>query len=125
MEAERGSSGLDTTLAYVYGAACAAACDDDAAQRTTERVFDAMYDGSVARDVLAARAVRLAVRADPSPAFAAMDVPAREAVALTRLLKWDVDKVAAELAIDRNDVKALLNDGLHAIRNQLQPVTAA
>lgn len=113
------SSWVDGVLPRVYQAALGAAADEHAAHEATVRVFAALRGERPSPESLAARAVRVAVRAHPQPAFAVIDLPAREAVALARLLEWSLDDIADELAVERTQVKTLLDRGLRAARRLL------
>jgi DNA-directed RNA polymerase specialized sigma24 family protein len=113
------SSWVDGALPRVYQAALGAAADERAAHEATVCVFAALRGERPSPESLAARAVRVAVRTHPQPAFAAMDLPAREAVALARLLEWSLDAIADELAVERAQVKTLLDRGLRATRRLL------
>ena len=100
----------DAQLARVYGAAVAAAADAEIAADTTVRVFAAA--GGDDTEQLAATAVRLALRARPAPAFAHMRLADAEAVALCRLLRLDVGRVAALLGVATSEVRTRLTRGL-------------
>jgi hypothetical protein len=102
----------DATLARVYAAATAAAADRRAAEDATVQVFATAepFDGDAER--LAATAVRLALRAAPAPAFARMALADAEAVALCRLLRLDVGRVAALLGIGAPEARRRLTRGL-------------
>ena len=104
----------ETSIARVYGAAMAAATDADAAEEATLRVFAAAGVRRTHPEALAAAAVRLAVRASPHEALAAMEVDDREAVALARLLRWPEDRIAATLGIEVSEVRRRLTRGLQA-----------
>ena len=104
----------ETAIARVYGAAVAAAADTDTAEDATLRVFAVAGAGLADPEVLAAAAVRLAVRAAPRGAFAPMAPGDREAVALARLLRWREDRIAALLEIDVAEVRRRLARGLRA-----------
>jgi DNA-directed RNA polymerase specialized sigma24 family protein len=103
----------DRTLARVYAAATAAAADHGAAEDATVRAVASNGHGADA-ERLSATAIRLALRAAPAPAFAAMQLPDAEAVALCRLLRLDVGGVAAMLGIAAPEVRRRLTRGLAA-----------
>jgi DNA-directed RNA polymerase specialized sigma24 family protein len=100
----------DAQLAEVYAAAVAAAADRDTAAEATVRVFAANEAAGTER--LAATAVRLALRSRPAPAFAQMRLPDAEAVALCRLLRLDVGRVAALLGVSAPEIRKRLTRGL-------------
>jgi hypothetical protein len=104
----------DATLARVYAAATAAAADVGAAEDATVRAFAAAGASGLDAERLAATAVRLALRTAPAPAFARMAPPDAEAVALCRLLRLDVHRVAAVLGIAAPEVRRRLTRGLSA-----------
>jgi hypothetical protein len=99
----------DTTLATVYAAATAASADRGAAEDATVRAF-ASRDRDAQR--LSATAIRLALRAAPAPAFAGMRLGDAEAVALCRLLRLDVGRVASLLGVAAPEVRRRLTRGL-------------
>jgi hypothetical protein len=102
----------DAQIARVYSAAVAAAADRDTAADATVRVFSAAVEDDA--EQLAAAAVRLALRARPAPAFARMRLADAEAVALCRLLRLDVGRVAALLGVAAPEVRRRLTRGLAA-----------
>ena len=98
---------------HVYGAARAAARDEDAAADVVERVLRAATgERLLDRDRLVERAIRLAVTTRPAKGFAAMDPQDREAVALARLAGYSATDVAATLGIDVDEVKRSMLRGL-------------
>jgi DNA-directed RNA polymerase specialized sigma24 family protein len=101
---------LDGTVDRVYAAARAVVSDDASAAEVTRRVLVADPHGDP--DVLAVRGVRLAALTAPHPAYAAMESPEREAVALARVLGFGVDEIAGRLEISRADVLGRLSRGL-------------
>jgi DNA-directed RNA polymerase specialized sigma24 family protein len=103
-------------LARVYGAALAAAGSATVAADVTGHVLAgaATEPGSDER-ALVARAVRLAVRSDPHPRFAAMEPADREAVALVRLAGCSDGEAARVLGVDVVEVRRRLLRGLRAI----------
>ena len=100
---------------FVYAAALGAAADPATAEDATARVFAAAALRRSDGDVLAATAIRLALRAAPAEPFAAMDGPDAEAVALARLLRADERRIATLLGVDRVEVRRRLRRGLCAI----------
>jgi DNA-directed RNA polymerase specialized sigma24 family protein len=104
----------DRTLGRVYAAATAAAADRGAAEDATVRAVAASNGSGADAERLSATAIRLALRAAPAPAFAAMQLPDAEAVALCRLLRLDVGGVAALLGIAAPEVRRRLTRGLAA-----------
>ena len=102
----------DAQLAEVYAAAVAAAADPEAAADATYRVFAVTGGREPDAERLAATAVRLALRDRPAPAFARMRVADAEAVALCRLLRLDVGRVAALLGVGAPEVRRRLTRGL-------------
>jgi DNA-directed RNA polymerase specialized sigma24 family protein len=100
----------DAQLARVYAAAIAAAADLDTAADATVRVFAAAGQDDTER--LAATAVRLALRARPAPVFARMALADAEAVALCRLLRLDVGRIAGLLGVASAEVRKRLTRGL-------------
>jgi hypothetical protein len=98
---------------YVYGAARAAARDEDAAADVVERVLRAAVgERLLDRERLVERAIRLGVTAKPAQAFAAMDPSDREAVALARLAGYSAADVAVTLGIDIDEAKRSMLRGL-------------
>jgi DNA-directed RNA polymerase specialized sigma24 family protein len=105
---------------HVYGAALAAARDEDTAAGVTKRVLGrAAADSVIARDTLVERAILSAVRSSPAACFEAMPRPGREAVALARLAGYSADQVATSLELGVDDVKASMLQALR--RAALQP----
>jgi DNA-directed RNA polymerase specialized sigma24 family protein len=112
----RTPSRLDSArLARVYGAALAAAGSAGMAADVTGHVLAAasVEPGSDER-ALVARAVRLAVRGAPHPAFAAMELDDREAVALVRVAGCTDGEAAGALGVDVAEVRRRLLRGLRA-----------
>jgi DNA-directed RNA polymerase specialized sigma24 family protein len=110
-------SSLDSApLARVYGAALAAAKTPTMAADVTGHVLAGAVAGPGSDEhALVARAVRLAVRSDPHPRFAAMEPDDREAVALVRLAGCSDGEAARVLGIDVGEVRRRLLRGLRAI----------
>jgi DNA-directed RNA polymerase specialized sigma24 family protein len=91
---------------HVYGAALAAARDEQAAAGVAERVLGgAAAESLIAREALVERAILTAVRAAPAACFEAMPQPGRDAVALARLAGYSADQVASRLALGVDEVK--------------------
>jgi DNA-directed RNA polymerase specialized sigma24 family protein len=105
---------------HVYGAALAAARDEDAAAGVTKRVLGrAAAESVIARETLVERAILSAVRSSPAACFEVMPRPGREAVALARLAGYSAAEVATSLELGVADVKASM---LQALRGAaLQP----
>jgi DNA-directed RNA polymerase specialized sigma24 family protein len=105
----------------VWRAALAASGDRGVAEEVTTAILT-----SAARDAphaeLVRRAVLLAIRRAPAPAFAAMPDQQREAVALARIGACRVDEVAATLGIGDGATRRLLTEGL---RSTLRPHRAS
>jgi len=104
----------DETIAGVYAAAAAAAADPREAEEATVRAFHAAAPETLDPERVAAVAVRLVLHRNPAPAFARMDTPDAEAVALCRLLRLDVDRVAALLGVAAPEIRRRLTRGLRA-----------
>jgi DNA-directed RNA polymerase specialized sigma24 family protein len=100
-------------LDAVWRAALAASGDQTVAEDVTSAVL-----GSAAADAsegpLVRRAVLLALRRAPAPAFAAMAPAEREAVALARIAGCRVDEVADTLGIGDRAARRLLTEGLRS-----------
>ena len=105
---------------HVYGAALAAAADENAAAGVTKRVLGrAAAESVIARETLVERAILSAVRSSPAACFQAMPRPGREAVALARLAGYSADQVASSLELGVDDVKASMLQALRGVA--LQP----
>lgn len=106
---------------HVYGAALAAARDENAAAGVTESVLGhaAAAEPAEAREALVERAILTAVRSSPAPCFEVMARPGREAVALARLAGYSVDQVASSLGLGADDVKKSMLQALR--RAAVQP----
>jgi DNA-directed RNA polymerase specialized sigma24 family protein len=99
----------------LYGAARAAARDEDAAADVLERLLPAAARARLLdRDRLLERAIRLAVSTKPAEGFAAMEPLDREAVALARLAGYSAADVAATLGIDVDEAKRSMLRGLRS-----------
>src|SRR4051812_33589403 len=110
----RTPSRLDSApLARVYGAALAAAGSPGMAADVTGHVLAGAPESGERE--LVARAVRLAVRGAPHPAFAALEPDDREAVALVRLAGCSDGEAASVLGIDVAEVRRRLLRGLRAL----------
>jgi len=100
-------------ISLVYTAAFAASGDRAVAEQVTERVFVAAPSGD--GDALAERAVLLALRSAPDPAFAVMPSDERDVVGLTRLTGAHTGRVASVLGITPDEVRARMRRGLRAL----------
>jgi hypothetical protein len=105
-----------TALPQVYAAAIAASSDAGVAETVTERVLVADPGGD--SGVLVERAVRLAVRTSPHPAFAPMQPREREAIALARLAGATTARVAALLGVEPAEARRLMTSGLREAINR-------
>jgi hypothetical protein len=81
-------------LPGIYGAACAAAADEETAGRVTERVVRQAGPGTP-RSALVVEAVRLAVAIRPAPPFDRLEAQDRQALVLVRRAGMDAKAVAA------------------------------
>jgi hypothetical protein len=100
-------------LPHVYAAAMAASSDAGVAEEVTERVLLADPGGDCG--VLVERAVRLAVRTSPHPAFAPMQLREREVIALARLTGATTARIAAVLGVEPVEARRLMAGGLRAL----------
>jgi DNA-directed RNA polymerase specialized sigma24 family protein len=100
-------------ISLVYSAAFAASGERAVAEHVTERVFLAAPSGD--GEALAERAVLLALRSAPDPAFAAMPSDERDVVGLTRLTGAPAGRVASVLGITPEEVRARMRRGLRAL----------
>ncbi len=103
----------------MYAAALGAAADVADAEDATARVFASAALRRGGEQVLAATAIRLALRAGPAEPFAAMDREDAEAVALARLLRADERRIGVLLGVDLAEVRARLRRGLCAVAPQV------
>ena len=103
-------------LPQVYAAAMAASSDAGVAEEVTERVLIADPGGD--SGVLVERAVRLAVRTSPHPAFAPMPLREREVIALARLTGATTARIAAVLGVEPVEAHRLMASGLRAVVNR-------
>ena len=106
-------------LPHVYGAALAAARDDEAACTVTQRVFEGPISGTDRHcddpRCLVEQAICLAMRTAPGTPFAMIAPRDREAVALARLAGYSVDEIALTLEIAPAEAKRRLRAGLEAL----------
>jgi hypothetical protein len=100
-------------LDAVWRAALAASGDQTVAEDVTTQVLSSAGSDAGAGE-LVRRAVLLAVRRAPAPAFAAMTVQQREAVALARIGACRIDEVAATLRVSDGAARRLLTEGLRS-----------
>jgi DNA-directed RNA polymerase specialized sigma24 family protein len=97
-------------LDAVWRAALAASAD----QTVAEDVATKVLASDAPAGELVRRAVLLAVRRAPAPAFAGMSAQQREAVALARIGGCRVDEVAATLGIGDRAARRLITEGLRS-----------
>jgi len=110
---QRGEQALDE----VYRAIRAVAADDDAAAWALELAVEGHAQRLLRGDLepVLVRGVLLAAGCAPAPAFAAMTPANRAAVALARVARLDVDRIAAVLRVPRDVASARLRDGLRQV----------
>jgi DNA-directed RNA polymerase specialized sigma24 family protein len=118
MDRASGTVVPDRLLPQVYGAALAAAADQDAAARAAEHAMVSEAAGVVVGTTPAAAAILAAIRDAPSQPFASLPRPERETLALARLGGLNVPEIAAALGEDERTVKRRLLDGLTALRGR-------
>jgi DNA-directed RNA polymerase specialized sigma24 family protein len=108
---------VDVSLPHVYGAALAAAADEDAAAEVAYEVMTEAAGGRARGDArtLVERAVLRALEIAPHPAFAAMTGEDREAVALARVAGYTVDEVAFALGIDPAEARTRMTNGIRSL----------
>ncbi len=115
-------------LPRVYGAALAAARDEEAACAVTQRVFEGPVSGAGhhCQDprCLVEQAICLAMRTAPRNPFGGIAPQDREAVALARLAGYSVDEIALTLEIAPAEVKRRLRAGLEAIGLESQALAS-
>jgi hypothetical protein len=104
----------EAAIAEVYAAAVAASADPGAAEDATVEAFRAAARETLDSERVAATAVRLVLRSAPAPTFARMATPDAEAVALCRLLRLDVYRVATLLDVAVPEIRQRLRRGLRA-----------
>jgi DNA-directed RNA polymerase specialized sigma24 family protein len=104
-------------LDAVWRAALAASADHVVAEEVTTAVLRAA-PRDAAQAELVRRAVLLAVRRSPAPAFARMGRPERDAVALARIAGCRVGEVAVALGIGDGAARRLLTAGLRSMRRR-------
>jgi DNA-directed RNA polymerase specialized sigma24 family protein len=107
----------DAVLAAVYGAALAAAADEEAA---IDIAVDVLVRARSAPIAPVVEAVRRAVLESPAPGFAPLTEDEREALALARLARLDVHEIAAATGASVAEVKARLNAGLRQLARSPQ-----
>jgi DNA-directed RNA polymerase specialized sigma24 family protein len=107
---------VDASLPHVYGAALAASADSESAEEVTRYVMTDAVAGRTSADarVLVQRALLSAVRGDPHPALAPMQIEEREVVALARLGGYTVPEIAEALDIDPAEARARMTSALRA-----------
>jgi hypothetical protein len=100
-------------LDAVWRAALAASADQTVAEDVTTKVLCSAAGDATAGE-LVPRAVLLAIRRSPAPAFAGMSAQQREAVALARVAGCRVDEVAVTLGVGDRAARRLLTEGLRS-----------
>ena len=116
----RGEQAPDSHIPWVYGAALAAAADEQVAAAATaealsgDRVREPASEDERRRR-LRISAVRLALAMSPAEPFAALAPDEREPIALARLLRLSVSEIAAATECDASVVKARMLNGLRRI----------
>jgi DNA-directed RNA polymerase specialized sigma24 family protein len=118
MDRMSGTAAPDRMLPQVYGAALAAAADQDVAARAAEHAMVCEAAGAVVGTAPVAKAILAAVREAPSQPFAVLPRPLRETLALARLGGLKVPEIAAALGEDERTVKRRLLEGLTALRGR-------
>jgi Sigma-70, region 4 len=105
-------------LDAVWRAALAASADQAVAEDVTTKLLCS------AAGELVPRAVLLAIRRSPAPAFAGMSAQQREAVALARVAGCRVEEVAATLGVGDRAARRLLTEGLRSTLRHRRRATA-
>jgi hypothetical protein len=115
-------------LPHVYGAALAAARDQEAACTVTECVFQGPVAGAdrPCKDprCLVEQVICLAVRTAPGHPFGVIAPQDREAVALARLAGYSVEEIAMTLELSPAETKRRLRAGLEAIALERQALAS-
>jgi len=123
-----GASPLLDYLPHVYGAALAAAGEEEAACAVTQQVFQGPIAGTDRHcqdpRCLVEQAICLAMRISPACPFDAMSPQDREAVALARLAGYSVDEIALTLEIAPVEAKRRLRAGLEAVALESQALAS-
>ena len=102
---------LEATFDDVYAAAVSACNDPAEAVEVTRRVLIADPHGHP--EVLAARGACLA--AGRAATYACMEPGDRDAVVLARVLGWNTDRIALQLATTPADVRSRIGRGLRTL----------
>ena len=118
MDRMSGTAAPDRMLPEVYGAAIAAAADQDVAARAAEQAMVSEAAGVAVGTPPVAKAILAAVREAPSQPFAVLPRLERETLALARLGGLKVPEIAAALGEDERTIKRRMLDGLTALRGR-------
>jgi hypothetical protein len=107
---------VDLDLAAVWSATCAAADDLGVAEDVTVAVMTRRRGAT--RRALVGEAVRQAVAIAPCTPLASLAADEREALALARFARLDVDEIAELVGADVMTIRRRLTGGLRALAEE-------